>query len=143
MRGRQAVALTPKAFAVLEYLVRRHGQLVTKEELLRAVWSDSFVTDASLKVCVREIRKVLQDDADQPRFIETAHRRGYRFIARVRDVDVPESAPADAGTPVPAEPAAPGPLREDTPALVEREAELRELRSRLEHALRGQRQMVF
>jgi pimeloyl-ACP methyl ester carboxylesterase len=68
---------------VLRYLVERPGRLVTKQELFDAVWQDVFVGDAALKVCVREIRKALDDDAQQPRFIETAHRRGYRFIAPI------------------------------------------------------------
>jgi DNA-binding winged helix-turn-helix (wHTH) protein len=80
-RGEQAIALTPKAFAVLGYLLAHSGRLVTKEELLQAVWADSLVTDASLKVCIREVRKALRDHPQKPRFIETVHRRGYRFIA--------------------------------------------------------------
>jgi len=78
------VALTPKALAVLDYLAERPGRLVTKTELLDAVWPGVFVADGVLKVCVREIRRALGDDARTPRFIETAHRRGYRFIAPVR-----------------------------------------------------------
>jgi pimeloyl-ACP methyl ester carboxylesterase len=79
----KAVPLTPKAFAVLQHLAGRAGRLVAKEELLDAVWPGVFVGDAVLKVAVREIRKALADDSQAPRFIETAHRRGYRFIAPV------------------------------------------------------------
>jgi pimeloyl-ACP methyl ester carboxylesterase len=82
-RGRHPVPLTPKAFALLEYLVRAAGKLVSKQDLLTAVWPDVFVGDAVLKVTVRELRKALGDDPRTPRFIETAHRRGYRFIAAV------------------------------------------------------------
>jgi DNA-binding winged helix-turn-helix (wHTH) protein len=77
----EAISLTPKAFAVLRYLVGHPGQLVSKEELLNAIWPEVYVSDAVLKVCVREIRKVLGDQPKAPRFIETLHRRGYRFIA--------------------------------------------------------------
>lgn len=77
------VPLTPKALQVLEYLARRPGRLVTKTDLLQAVWTGTFVTDGALKVCIREIRKALGDDAREPAYIETAHRRGYRFIASV------------------------------------------------------------
>ena len=78
------VALKPKALAVLGYLASHPGRLVSKRELLDALWPDVFVGDGVLKVCVREIRRALGDDARAPRFIETAHRRGYRFIAPVR-----------------------------------------------------------
>src|SRR5215471_15829136 len=82
-REEQAVALSLKAFAVLQFLVERGGQLVTKEQLLEAVWPDTFVTDAVLKVRIGELRKALGDEAKTPRYIETAQRRGYRFIARI------------------------------------------------------------
>jgi pimeloyl-ACP methyl ester carboxylesterase/DNA-binding winged helix-turn-helix (wHTH) protein len=82
-RGDETVPLAPKAFAVLEYLVQRPGQLVTKDQLLDAAWADVHVGDGVLKFCVREIRRALRDDSRRPRFIETAHRRGYRFVAPV------------------------------------------------------------
>lgn len=89
-RDGAVVPLTPKAFAVLEHLAAHPGRLFTKQELLEAVWPGVFVGDAVLKVAVREIRKALGDSAQAPRFIETAHRRGYRLMA-----DAPaESAPA-------------------------------------------------
>ena len=82
--GDQPVPLTPKAYAVLEYLVVRPGRLIAKKDLLEAIWADVFVGDAVLKSTIREIRRALGDDATTPRFIETAHRRGYRFIAGVQ-----------------------------------------------------------
>jgi pimeloyl-ACP methyl ester carboxylesterase len=82
-RGAATIALTPKAFGVLELLVARAGQLVTKDEFLDRLWPGVFVGDAVLKVCVREIRQALGDDHHQPTFIETVHKRGYRFIAAV------------------------------------------------------------
>ncbi|HKA18987.1 MAG TPA: AAA family ATPase [Blastocatellia bacterium] len=82
-RGSQSIKLRPKAFAVLNYLSERAGQLVTKDELLRAVWPETFVTEAVLKVTVRQLREALDDDPKFPRFIETAHRRGYRYIGRI------------------------------------------------------------
>lgn len=81
LRGSENVSLHPKAFAVLKHLVGRAGDLVTKEELLASVWGDVNVADSVLKVCVGEVRKALEDDAHAPQFIETAHGRGYRFIA--------------------------------------------------------------
>src|SRR6266481_5507292 len=77
----EVVPLTPKAFAVLRRLVEDGGQLVTKEELLRAGWAKTHVSDGVLKVSILEIRRALGDDPAAPRFIETVPRRGYRFIA--------------------------------------------------------------
>jgi pimeloyl-ACP methyl ester carboxylesterase len=79
-RSGTVVPLTPKAFAVLHHLAANPGRLFTKQELLDAIWPGVFVGDAVLKVTIREIRKALGDDAHFPRFIETAHRRGYRFL---------------------------------------------------------------
>ena len=99
-RGDEVVALTPKAFALLLCLVRQAGRLVPKAELLSSVWPDVHVGDAVLKSSIRELRKALGDDPQQPRFIETAHRRGYRFMAAVRaGADVPAALtdPSGAG----------------------------------------------
>ena len=79
-RSGAVVPLTPKAFAVLQHLAAEPGRLFTKQELLEAVWPGVFVGDAVLKVTIREIRKALGDDAQSPTYIETAHRRGYRFL---------------------------------------------------------------
>jgi len=83
MRDDTAVPLTPKAHAVLDCLLSEPGRLVTKHELLDAAWPGVHVGDAALKVCVREIRRALGDDAHTPTFVETARGRGYRFIAPV------------------------------------------------------------
>jgi DNA-binding winged helix-turn-helix (wHTH) protein len=82
--GHTRIALKPRPFAVLRYLLERPQRLVTKQELLDHFWSDVHVGDAVLKTHMAEIRRVLGDDIKSPRFIETAHRRGYRFIARVQ-----------------------------------------------------------
>src|SRR5688572_16961853 len=82
-RAGRPVPLTPKAFDVLLYLASRRGRLVTKDELLTAVWGDVIVGGAALKVCVREAPKALGDAPARPRYVETVHRRGYRFIAPV------------------------------------------------------------
>jgi len=81
LRGDEPLALRPKTFDVLLFLAERAGRLVTKRELLEAVWSQTFVSDSVLKVCIREIRKVLGDEAKSPRYVDTAHGSGYRFIA--------------------------------------------------------------
>ena len=77
------IRLNPKAFEVLRVLIERRGQLVLKDELLDEVWPGTHVADGVLAVCVTEIRSALADSAREPRFIETVHRRGYRFIAGV------------------------------------------------------------
>ena len=78
--GEQPLKLTPKAFAVLRYLIEHPGRLVSKDELLLAVWPDTVVTEGALATCMRWIRKALADDPHAPQYIETVHRR-YRFIA--------------------------------------------------------------
>src|SRR5215475_2983662 len=84
-RGRQMIALTPKAFAVLCHLVEHAGQLVTKDALLTVVWPEIYVSEGVLTECVRELRQALGDTPQAPRFIQTVHRRGYRFIAKVQN----------------------------------------------------------
>ena len=94
-RGEETVAMAPKAFALLQFLAGQAGRLVSKQELLAAVWPGVFVGDAVLKGTIREVRKTLADDSHEPRFIETAHRRGYRFVAPVAAVEAPAvAAPA-------------------------------------------------
>src|SRR5262245_49191121 len=82
-RGDVVVPLAPKAFTVLQHLVTHAGQLITKDDLLELAWADVHVGDGALKVCIREIRRTLADDRRAPTYIETAHRRGYRFVAPV------------------------------------------------------------
>src|SRR2546430_5610294 len=88
-RSSERIDLTPKAFAVLKRLVEAPSELVTKEHLLNAVWPETFVGDVVLKVCIGEIRRLLGDACRSPQFIETVHRRGYRFIARLEDSQAP------------------------------------------------------
>src|SRR5262245_6010309 len=125
LEGDEVVALTPKAFAVLRRLVEEGGQLVTKEELLRAGWADTHVGEGVLKASILEIRRALGDDLATPRFIETVPRQGYRFIAaRTREARVPTAA-EPRGVPV------------------GREGVLAQLEARLARARSGQRQLVF
>jgi TolB-like protein/tetratricopeptide (TPR) repeat protein len=83
--GPEELRLTPKASAVLEVLVTRAGHPVTKDELFQTVWTDTAVSDYALTSCIRELRRTLGDDAKSPRFIETRHRLGYRFVAPLSD----------------------------------------------------------
>ena len=82
-RGQDRVVLAPKPFEVLCCLVERPGELVTKDELLAAVWSDLHVSESSLTVAINALRSALGDDRQAPHYIETVTRRGYRFIASV------------------------------------------------------------
>jgi DNA-binding winged helix-turn-helix (wHTH) protein/predicted ATPase len=81
-RGEQEVRLTPKSLSVLRVLAERAGRVVTKGELFHSAWPDTIVSDSALTSCIQELRHALWDDARRPRFIETVHRRGYRFLAR-------------------------------------------------------------
>ena len=140
LRGDRAVALTPKALEVLYHLASRPDRLVTKEELLESVWHDVVVSDASVKVCVREIRKALADDADEPRFIETVHRKGYRFVAPVKALAAPRLS--EMGTPVTVL-ASGEDVGGDRHRVVGRDRELRQLGQILDRTRAGARQVVL
>src|SRR5437667_7615530 len=79
-QGAQARHLRRNSLAVLRYLLARPGRLVTKAELLDEVWPGLTVVEGVLTNCLRELRRSLGDDARQPQYIETVHRRGYRFL---------------------------------------------------------------
>jgi TolB-like protein len=93
MSGTREVRLTPKALELLSFLARRPSEVIGKDELFAAVWPKADVGDAALVTCIQELRKALEDDARHPRYIETLHRRGYRFIASVPAVNGGESPP--------------------------------------------------
>src|SRR5215510_9966627 len=80
-RDEALVPLRPKSFAVLRYLVEHPGRLVTRQELQNAIWPGIYVSEGLLRGYIRELREILEDDADAPRFIETIPRRGFRFLA--------------------------------------------------------------
>src|SRR5450755_175038 len=80
------IALPPKPFAVLRYLVENPGRLVTHDELMEALWPETYVQPQVLRTYMLDLRKVLGDDAGQPRFIQTVPKRGYCFVAPVKDL---------------------------------------------------------
>lgn len=139
-RGSQAIPLRPKTFALLRVFVAQPGRLLTKTALLDAVWGDTVVSDVVLMVCIRELRQALGDDASTPGFIETVHRRGYRFVGNLtprRDSDSRSYmilTPRLAGAPAVADPGA---------MPVGRGAELDRLHHALHKARAGSRQMLF
>src|SRR5215475_7398724 len=127
-RGESRVPLTPKAFDVLRYLVEHSGRLVTQDELLEALWPETYVNPELIKKYILGIRKVLGDQHDNPVYIETLPKRGYQFIATVTDHAAEGS---------------PEPSSDQVSKMVGRAAPLSELQGAFKKALRGQRQIVF
>lgn len=132
-QGVRPVRLTPKAYGVLDYLVRHADRIVAKHELLDNVWPEVNVGDGVLKVAIREIRSALDDDFGAPRFVQTARRVGYRFVAPVSSA---EPAGAACSDDVSRDQAV-------TMTLVGRDGALHALNASLERALAGSRQLVF
>src|SRR5579862_2284025 len=118
------ITLTPKVFAVLRYLVDHPGRLVTQDELLQAIWPETYVQPEILRKYILELRKVLGDDPKSPRYIETLPKRGYRFLAPLEEAPL-MSAPSGV----------PGP--------VGRDRELAALDGHLRIGLQGQRRLVL
>jgi DNA-binding winged helix-turn-helix (wHTH) protein/tetratricopeptide (TPR) repeat protein len=125
-RAGQPVPLAPKPFAVLCALARAPRALVTKNALLDRIWGHRFVSESVLKSTISELRSALEDDAKQPRYVETVARRGYRFIAAV-------SAPAAPGAMAPAA----------ASAMIGRVDALERLRAAWRLAAEGKRQIVW
>lgn len=86
MRGEHSITLTPKCFELLSALVESHGRLLTKDELMEKIWADSFVEESNLTFNIRQLRKILEDDAQNPTYIKTVRQHGYRFIAEVKEI---------------------------------------------------------
>ena len=97
-RGAEEVRLRPKVFEALKYLVLNDNRLVTKEELISALWPDSFVTDDSLVQCLVELRRALGDEAQA--CLKTVPRRGYIFTASVKKARTSPPTTATAEAPV-------------------------------------------
>jgi len=124
------IDLSPRPLQLIRYLAERPGQLLSKQELIEAVWPDTIVTEASLNQAIRELRKILGDDAKSPNFVETVHRRGFRFIA--------ESAASLKPTALPTVE-----FQDLHTQLFGRDAELALLDSKLDLARSGKRQIIF
>jgi Tol biopolymer transport system component/DNA-binding winged helix-turn-helix (wHTH) protein len=86
-KGGQTVALEPKSIRVLHFLVENRGRLVSKEELMQAVWGETFVSDNALTRVIAQLRKALGDRAKHARYIETVPTQGYRFVAPVEEIE--------------------------------------------------------
>ena len=127
-RGETRISLMPKPFAVLQYLVEHPGRLVTHDQLLGAVWPDTYVQPEVLRRYILEIRRALGDSVATPRFVQTVPKRGYQFIAPVTDDSVVSSSPVPPS---------------GAPRLVGRQSALADLDRCLAAVLGGRRQMVF
>jgi DNA-binding winged helix-turn-helix (wHTH) protein/tetratricopeptide (TPR) repeat protein len=126
--GEDRVSLTPKAFDVLRYLVEHADRLVTQDEILGALWPETYVNPEVIKKYILGIRKALGDRHEKPEFIETFPRRGYQFVAPVSEVS--GATPLD-------------PSISGTRKMVGREAALAQLDGYLGQALKAQRQIIF
>jgi len=133
-RADKLVPLRAKPFALLRFMTENPGRLVLHEELRKAIWPTTYVSEGVLRVYLREVRAALEDDAESPRFIETVARRGYRFLAPVERVTA-----AGATTAAASDSQAPA----ATPRMVGRNGELARLRGAFAKALSGTRQLVF
>jgi DNA-binding winged helix-turn-helix (wHTH) protein/TolB-like protein len=94
----QSVPIAPKYFELLVFLVQNQGRLVTKDRIMEAIWSNSFVEEANLTVAISAIRKALGEKESSVQYIETVPKKGYRFAAPVRELEV-EEAPAHSSIP--------------------------------------------
>src|SRR5262245_27501686 len=146
--GARVLDLRPKTLAVLEYLAVNPQRLVTKQELLEAVWSGTAVTEWVLTGCMRELHEALGEDAREPRIIETVHRRGYRFIAELGPepaLSAGSSVPSPESVKLQSLPHSVLGAQHSAPAapLVGREADLEMLNGCWQRALGGEREIVF
>ena len=85
----QEIRLRPKLFLVLRFLVEHPHRLLTLQEIMDGIWSDTYVTMGLVKTYIRDLRRLLQDDPKTPCYIETRHGRGYRFIG---DIEIKQNA---------------------------------------------------
>lgn len=127
----QKLHVLPKDFAVLSQLVRQAGNLVTKEALLGTIWQGVNVSDDVLKTSIKRVRKILRDDHRTPEFIETVHRKGYRFIASTQFTQSQHVVSTNIEK-----------TRAD-PVIIGRQPALDRLRCHFNKAASGQKQLVF
>src|ERR1700739_1489853 len=120
--GEEMLTLTPRPFAVLRYLTENPQRLITHNELLEALWPETYVQPQVLRTYILELRKLLGDDPASPQYIATVPKRGYRFLANVTQESVASS---------------------DGPLLVGRDAELALLHAQFDRARKAERPTVF
>jgi TolB-like protein/Flp pilus assembly protein TadD len=102
-RGTDAVSITPQVFDLLEYLIRNRERVVSKDDLIKAIWNGRSVSDAALTTRLNAARDAIGDSGEEQRFIKTLPRKGLRFVGQVREArkvaglnpgDAPEGVPA-------------------------------------------------
>src|SRR4051812_22993687 len=126
------IALPPKPFGILRYLVENPGRLISHDELLDELWPETYVQPQVLRTYMLELRKVLGDDIGSPRFIQTVPKRGYTFVARVTERAEPKNGAIHLGAfAVPPD-----------DSFIDRDEELSRLEAALQSAAAGQRQVV-
>jgi DNA-binding winged helix-turn-helix (wHTH) protein/tetratricopeptide (TPR) repeat protein len=123
------VTLRPKTLEVLLHLLRNAGEIVSKDELLAAVWEGRAVSEYVLTTCISELRSALGDEPKTSLFLRTVHRTGYQFLATAFSGEEPAHAGA--------------PLADGTAPVIGRAGELAQLHAALQRALAGERQVVF
>ncbi len=92
-RGSKPVAVGPQVFDLLMYLVRNRTQVVSKDDLIAAVWGGRIVSESTMTSHINALRKAIGDSGEEQRLVRTIARKGYRFVGDVREVGALESAP--------------------------------------------------
>lgn len=148
--GRKVIPLQPRPLAVLHYLAIHPETVVSNDALRQAVWGRTIVSPTTVQVCVREVRKALEENGAAPQYIETVGREGYRFIGQVASSQhsvvsrrVTESRSQESEANISLSPTQDSGLRTQHFVLVGREAELTQLHTLFTKALAGERQLVF
>jgi predicted ATPase len=129
--GATQIALPPRPFMVLRYLVEHPGRLITHDELLDALWPETYVQPQVLRTYMLDLRKLLGDDAGQPRFIQTLPKRGYCFVASVTDCAEPLAHGLESAS------------VSKSKNIVGRDDELSRLQAEMEQVAAGERRVVF
>ena len=96
-RGAEVVSITPQVFDLLEYLIRNRERVVSKDDLINAVWNGRIVSDAALTTRLNAVRAAIGDTGEEQRLIKTLPRKGFRFVGQVREArEVAGPNPGDA-----------------------------------------------
>jgi DNA-binding winged helix-turn-helix (wHTH) protein/Leucine-rich repeat (LRR) protein len=125
--GEHEVPIRTTPAVVLQMLVEHAPEVVTKEQILRHIWSGKYVSKVALRVCISEIRQALRDDVKKPQFVETVGRKGYRYIGEIE-----EKESSNLKT-----------LGEGFEYIVGRREEVEQLKAWFDRARRGFRQVIF
>src|SRR6266702_4516273 len=104
-RGADAVSITPQFFDLLDYLIRNRERVVSKDDLISAVWNGRIVSDAALTTRLNVARNAIGDSGEEQRLIKTLPRKGFRFVATVRKAQGPTGAEVADSPPDPPKPA--------------------------------------